>query len=328
MDMPSSWRSQSNSASGALCKVGPSAAHHWHPLRLMLTRRRGKKRLGGDAVAVELAEPQPERDEGDKQRQARDVIVAADLDDLFGSQRRHRHLVPGSVGRQSSARRFRSEKVRVWRKRSPFCGLCIGMDDEQLSRLIHDSTLAPPPSAEHLEAILARHGRRRAGVAAALVAVVGLIAAGVVVFARSSGHTAQRVQTVATLRPSQLAAAVATQPLPSSAGQSPTPPVSFERVFLRTTGSGVSMRVYLGTVHGPLPCPEGQLCPPPQCWPHTIVHVGLSTETAVGELAAPADGPAPEIIALVGATGFGLPGVSSNFALVVRAGPSVTTLRS
>jgi hypothetical protein len=199
------------------------------------------------------------------------------------------------------------------------------MDDAELSRLIDESVPAPPASAEDLAAILARHGRRWRVIAAGTVLAVAVITT--VVVARSPGPAAQHVQAPVALGAAQLAEAVATQPSPSAAGPSPAPPISFERLFLRTTAGGVTMRVYLGTLYGPLECGPGQACPSPHCLPHTLVHVGLSTDAAVGELAVPADGPAPPVMALVGATGFGLPGVSSNFALVVRAGAPVATVR-
>jgi hypothetical protein len=47
----------------------------------------------------------------------------------------------------------------------------------------------------------------------------------------------------------------------------------------------------------------------------------------VGEMAVPADGPPPPILGLAGASGFGLPGVATGFALVLRAGAPVARVR-
>jgi hypothetical protein len=110
---------------------------------------------------------------------------------------------------------------------------------------------------------------------------------------------------------------------PTSPGQ--PPPITFSPLFFRTTTDKITIRAHLGTITGPLPCPPNQDCP--THLPHTIVHVGLSTNDIVGEMAVPADGPQPQILALVGPSGFGLPGAVTGFALVFRAGSQVAQVR-
>jgi hypothetical protein len=198
--------------------------------------------------------------------------------------------------------------------------------DSELNRLFDEITPAPAPSADDLRAIITRsRSRSRSRLWRVLsLAVVVAVAAGLTV-AIVRSPTARGVRVVAgPPGPFALAVAVSAPSTPTPSGLAP--PIAFSALLFRTTADKVTIRAHLGTITGPLPCPPGQNCPPPACLPHTILHVGLSTDTVVGELAVPADGPPPQILALVAPSGFGLPGVASGFALVFRAGPPVASV--
>jgi hypothetical protein len=196
--------------------------------------------------------------------------------------------------------------------------------DSDLNRLFDEITPAPAPSADDLRAIITRsRSRSRLGRVLSLVVVVALAVGLTVAIVRSPPARGVRAA-AGPPGPFALAAAVSTPSTPTPSGQAP--PIAFAPLLFRTTADKVTIRAHLGTITGPLPCSPGQDCPPPACLPHTILHVGLSTDTVVGEMAVPADGPAPQILALVAPSGFGLPGVASGFTLVFRAGPTVASV--
>jgi hypothetical protein len=156
----------------------------------------------------------------------------------------------------------------------------------------------------------------------AAIAVIAALVAAAVAFAEWPTATGTRV-VAGPLPPAALAVAVSSASPPAPTGQ--PPPITFSSLFVRTTADGVTIRAHLGTITGPLPCPPGQACP--ANLPHTIVHVGLSTHEVVGEMAVPGDGTPPPVLALVGPSGFGLPGVATGFALVFRAGAAVARVQ-
>jgi hypothetical protein len=156
----------------------------------------------------------------------------------------------------------------------------------------------------------------------AAIAVIAALVAAAVAFAEWPTATGTRVG-AGRLPPSVLAVAVSAASPPAPPGQ--PPPITFSSLFVRTTADGITIRAHLATITGPLPCPPGQACPGDL--PHSIVHVGLSTDEVVGEMAVPGDGPPPTVLALVGPSGFGLPGVATGFALVFRAGAPVARVQ-
>ncbi len=195
--------------------------------------------------------------------------------------------------------------------------------DSELNHLLDQITPAPVPSADELRAIVTRARSRYRRMVS--IAIVLAMAGGLTVVVAGS-RAAPNARTVTRpFGPAALAVAVSGASAPTSSAQ--RPPITFRPLFFRTTTDKVTIRAHLGTITGPLPCPPDQDCPAPSRLPHTLLHVGLSTDAVVGEMAVPADGPAPPILALVAPSGFGLPGVASGFALVFRAGAQVARVR-
>jgi hypothetical protein len=193
--------------------------------------------------------------------------------------------------------------------------------NSDLNPLLDEINPVPAPSADELRTIIGRaRSRTRRLVSVGLVLAV-VAAAGVAV-AVSPGSDNTRVVT-GPLGPAALAVAVSASSPSTPSGQ--PPPITFSPLFFRTTNDKITIRAHLGTITGPLPCPPNQDCP--AHLPHTIVHVGLANDEVVGEMAVPGDGPRPPILALVGPTGFGLPGAVTGLALVFRAGSVVARVR-
>jgi hypothetical protein len=100
---------------------------------------------------------------------------------------------------------------------------------------------------------------------------------------------------------------------------------ALERVFVRTTGDGIGLRVYLSSSDvQPVQCPTGSWCPGPDCFPTTWLQIEASNTNAAATWATPADGSASAPVQLTDVEPFGVAEADPATVVAVHTGDQVT----